>query len=97
MSDLISRAKALLSVKNSIINWCERNYLKEKAEDCVRYVQDGIEEVPSVSTKKQGKWIKKDNTFKCPFCGAYGVDIKEEYFFNYCPYCGADLRGRNDE
>ena len=44
-----------------------------------------------------GEWIRKDNTLECPICGAYGTDIKGEYVFNFCPNCGADMRGENNE
>ena len=27
----------------------------------------------------------------CPFCGAKGEDIKDDYCFKYCPNCGAKM------
>ena len=43
--------------------------------------------------QKSGKWIRKGTTLKCPFCGAKGEDIKDDYCFKFCPNCGADMRG----
>lgn len=51
-----------------------------------------IFEASSVQPKaKTGRWIKKGNTLKCPFCGAKGEDIKDDYCFNYCPNCGSKM------
>lgn len=54
--------------------------------------EDKMAKMPSVQTKaKTGHWIKKGNTLTCPFCGAKGEDIKDDYCFNYCPNCGARM------
>lgn len=45
---------------------------------------------------KTGHWIKNGDTLKCPFCGAKGENIKDDYCFNYCPNCGADMRGEEE-
>ena len=56
-----------------------------------------LEELPSVSTEKTGRWIKSrdsygNNHFTCPFCEH---DIATKYAGtwndNYCPNCGARL------
>lgn len=47
---------------------------------------------------KQGEWINEFYSIKCPFCG---MDIDDEvnwlysneYNFNFCPNCGASLKG----
>ena len=56
-----------------------------------------IREELSVQPSRKGHWIKKGNTLKCPFCGAKGEDIKDDYCFNFCPNCGADMRGDTDD
>ena len=53
-----------------------------------------IEELPSAQPeRKKGRWIDMDDHVMCSCCGAahYGVDR------NYCPNCGADMRGGQDE
>lgn len=50
--------------------------------------------------RMRGRWIKNSDTafyWKCSECGAYLFWRKEEYLLNgepnYCPNCGADMRG----
>lgn len=52
--------------------------------------------------RKKGKWINvndgKWNTFevlKCSVCGE--LDNRMDWTDNYCPNCGADMRGEKDE
>ena len=47
--------------------------------------------IKALERERQGHWIKKGNTLKCPFCGAKGENIKDDYCFNYCPNCGAKM------
>lgn len=70
-------------------------------------VNDVIKSVSSVQPeRKKGKWILDDNTPAiCSECGANWiddyVDSSELYFTgkipNYCPNCGSDNRGEQDE
>lgn len=65
-------------------------YPFEKVVNCVSI----IEELPSAQPeRKKGRWIDMDDHVMCSCCGAahYGVDR------NYCPNCGADMRGGQDE
>lgn len=64
-------------------------------------------ELPSVEPKrKMGKWIGTEfdgyadgnpvyYEWKCSACGCVVED--EEPTWNYCPNCGADMRGEDDE
>ena len=62
-------------------------------------IVERIEAMPTIE-RKTGKWI--DETFepwglvyhpyKCNQCGEHS-----EANSNYCPNCGADMRGREDE
>lgn len=55
---------------------------------------------------KDGEWIYtpleryKEYKVKCPFCGAEYHDCYDGYIdaedMNYCPNCGARMRGAND-
>ena len=64
-------------------------------------IREALDTVPSVTPKrKRGKWI--DETFKpwglvyhpyrCDQCGEHS-----EADSNFCPNCGADMRGEQDE
>ena len=54
-----------------------------------------IEAIPSAD-RPQGEWIDKGkNLWKCSNCGHYingDVEVR-----NFCPNCGADMRGKDDE
>lgn len=63
-------------------------------------VRQWLVHLPSVEPKK-GKWIPQDHNKrhgnvstvayyfpKCSECGCSGSD-----FYNFCPHCGADMRG----
>ena len=53
-----------------------------------------INEQPTIEERKTGEWIELDFTeaweYKCDQCGRLS-DFKD----NYCPNCGADMRGGN--
>ena len=56
-------------------------------------LEQPVSNLPPVQPQqKYGMWIKKGNTLKCPFCGAKGEDIKDDYCFNYCPNCGTKMQ-----
>ena len=52
-----------------------------------------LELVPSAD-RPQGEWIDDDfvGQYRCSECDYYAID---EY--DYCPNCGADMRGKDDE
>lgn len=48
--------------------------------------------------RPQGEWITKYDRLECPFCGMSIDDevhwlYSEEYNFNFCPNCGAKMKG----
>lgn len=58
--------------------------------------KDGVDQGIKLSASQKGKWIDcKDIPYlaNCSICG-YQMDTHEERgYFNYCPYCGADMKG----
>ena len=68
-------------------------YAKETIEDALC---DGTLEIIKLEQKK-GKWIG-DEAYarRCSCCGKVTVD-EDEYFGNFCQWCGADMRGEQDE
>ena len=62
-----------------------------------------INSLPSAETeRKKGKWISKGyGEYRCSSCRNI-VDLDEEILmsikmFDYCPVCGADMRGEQDD
>lgn len=68
--------------------------------------------LPGIEKRKKGKWMGENTRsasyiFKCSCCGknAYfvhgkgrGRNCENRYCgYDYCPNCGADMRGDNDE
>ena len=61
-------------------------------------IQDVLENLPPVQPiRPKGEWIKGEKSLQCPKCGAKGENIESDFIFNYCPCCGADMRGKADE
>ena len=52
-----------------------------------------------VTVRERGRWIMKETMIRSPFAkNAYCSECLEEtgYAHNYCPNCGADMRGEED-
>lgn len=45
----------------------------------------------TIEERKKGKWICEIGYSKCSICGNLSTAD-----YNYCPNCGADMRGEND-
>lgn len=46
---------------------------------------------------KTGKWIENDNgTWSCNRCHSWIPD-EQHHYANFCLYCGADMRGEQDD
>ena len=44
-----------------------------------------------------GKWIRvQDDLCECSACRKYWIDFGDAYDFNFCPHCGADMRGEDN-
>ena len=88
---------------------CEDTISRQAAIDaleCINGVEDVLRSLPTVQPEpKEGHWIQYDKRFpwrhhyKCSECGNYldfsGVNAGRGEA-NYCPNCGADMRGERD-
>ena len=112
MADYIDREALIKSLGITNIKDCKecdwgdgRGFCKRDggfADACYQ-----IEELPSADVREnvRGEWIESNDEmygsgcWKCSNCG-YGYSY-EAYFevndFNFCPNCGADMRGESDE
>lgn len=63
-----------------------------------------IDNAPTVLERPHGEWvIEKNTTFefymKCSNCDhpAEWLDCESQLLSNFCPNCGADMRGKNHD
>lgn len=67
--------------------------------------QRGFIDAKRIYERKKGKWVYKpneydDGTWECSACGEPWTLIEgnpEDNNMNFCPNCGADMRGEQDE
>ena len=84
MSDLISRQAAIDAVDEALTRvFVEHRDIAEKM----------INKIPSAQPeRKRGQWLDGYKRQTCSRCKGKGVKS-----WNYCPYCGADMKGGQDE
>ncbi len=88
MSDLIKRSDAIKSLDNA---WINGTSLLD-ANEAVKQLKD----LPSAD-RPQGEWIDRSGGIEgawnyCSVCGEQAIDL-----YDFCPNCGADMRGKDDE
>lgn len=98
MSDLIRRADAIKAIEdlpNAYNGWSDAY---DKA-----YVIGTLEEVPTVEPKR-GEWIDMGDFEQCSVCKGTHLKEFQSYYGKttwiktpYCPNCGADMKGKDDE
>ena len=107
MSDLIRREDAIDAIVRQtnydnvdVIKYeCRRNY--EKDNGWLGGLKEALEAVESLPERKKGKWLHNpneydDDTYECSRCGEPWTLIEgtpKENNMNYCPNCGANMRG----
>ena len=75
---------------------------KHDYDSCIKFCQS----LPTadVVEVRHGRWVKElwsskggayYNAYRCSECNAAYMEI--EYGYNYCPNCGADMRGDEDD
>lgn len=75
--------------KNPMAKWDSGLWIRYKM------FENAIDEAPTIEPKR-GEWLPDENgDFRCTNCGR----IAEWEFFedNFCPNCGADMRGADYE
>ena len=64
-------------------------------EQALSEIREMLEDAPQ---RMRGRWIPQgwnDTYCKCSCCDA--VYVTAEIPYNFCPNCGADMRGQDDE
>ena len=91
MSDLISR-QAAIDVADAV--W------SVTGDKNVAKVWDQIKDLPSAQPeRKKGKWINRSLNILYPEWARYTCSVCGEHSnrYDYCPNCGADMRGEEDD
>lgn len=74
-----------------ISEWIAHRIFVQNMSDIDRQT---ILNLPSTQPERKGKWTKLyDDSFNCQLCGHTFMVIQGESSMNYCPNCGADMRG----
>ena len=86
----MTKSEAIEHLKNIAIYSVQDGYTDE-ARQALDMAIKALEE----PERKKGKWevFYPNHTYKyhCSECGA-----NHKYMFDFCPSCGADMRGEND-
>lgn len=96
MSDYIKREDAIKALCDDcgLIGKCEKDHIF-----CTS--RKKLNKIPSEDVREnvRGTWIKNENGWMvCSACGNEADGDDKGYFLNdFCGYCGADMRGENNE
>lgn len=101
MDDLISRQQVIDALRNYLVG---KNVPCDGTLTCRLIENEVISKLPSAQPeRKTGHWIKTarwDRVYYCNQCRNYldfdGVNAGRGST-NFCPNCGADMRGEKDE
>lgn len=100
--DLISRKALLEELENDApINWTDSDSEIQEEADWERFKRMVSEANTVQPVVRRGKWIMnsdRPDMLICTVCSA-GFDVwkHESKNFKFCPNCGADMRGKDDE
>ena len=87
------------------------NALVEKGQSSKRYklgefwelnlseIKEALDDIPSAEPERhRGEWVEDGHErgfSECSKCGYIAVSLLSERHYNFCPSCGADMRGEN--
>lgn len=90
--ELISRDEAMRLLKEDLDASRSRGD-DERADACLHHYID-ISNLPTVEERKEGEWIDAGwDGEKCSLCGWSIDDTYYSKQFNFCPNCGAYMKG----
>ena len=90
MNDLISRQAAIDALHMHLIYRMGTDSNKKRLDDWINSLPSAQPE------RKKGKWINEGRIVRCSKCkiGYAAVKgMKSALTYNFCPHCGADMRG----
>ena len=82
----------LLVLTDMEIIMCDGDY-----KEALKMLIDKIEHVPTIEPeRKTGKWLLHTYMPHNKYCSCCEKDSPYDKWWNFCPYCGADMRGEQD-
>ena len=85
---------------DALIDWIDPGHLRHPSELCFSefHVVNMINHAPTIEPeRKRGRWIKgigENGVTTSKFCSLCHYENKHWYNWNFCPNCGADMRGK---
>lgn len=75
--------------------------IREDLDDVltVAYWKD-IKDMPIADVRENvnGEWIEEQNCYyRCSVCGKHYPSFRDNMEYNFCPNCGADMRGEAND
>lgn len=109
MSDLISRSALLQSLRDK--GWLKGDMSDSAEMIAGQSIIDDAHTIDPESLRPKGRWILTNEDYEyltCSVCGGAYYTGAETFAraqdhltfaggYNYCPNCGADMRGEGDE
>ena len=97
MNEFVSNPTEVVKVGEPLPNSDEINKALEKGEMYKRGFDDAMRRFK----RPKGKWVLNCKRYYCSECGEDAIDLESEpdvfasnyCLTNYCPNCGADMRG----
>ena len=94
--DAVSRQRLLSDLKELTAAWGKYPVMAEQikgVETAIGYV----ETIPSAQPeRKTGKWVEKPHVYGVAYCSLCDYELHTNDT-NFCPNCGADMRGDQNE
>ena len=87
MNDLIKREDAIERIKPMVGEWTDNGFMVSYER-----VLSILKNIPSAEPKR-GEWINVGTYEECKDCG----EVKRFPHWNFCPDCGARMKGADDE
>ena len=90
--ELISREEAIKRIEKVEQ---EPNYQHdyEGWRDGLIIAENIVDELPTIEERKEGHWGYTDDMYETFVCSVCGFDTEDYEKYNYCPNCGAYMKG----
>ena len=92
-SQWITDVSALKAVPSADRPTVDKDYLMQLIQEAV-YDGEACAKLLDLVDRPQGEWINDGFAHRCSECGKQGVGIE---YYNFCPNCGAKMKGVDNE